>query len=86
MAIVAAFCGACLLLMGIYCIKMTKQSEYGGICLVIGVIVVIGALSYPILNIINAFRDEEIVNAVIGVIIYAIGLISSLFFIKSLWY
>jgi uncharacterized membrane protein len=76
----------CLIFMGIYCLFVRKQSDYGWICTILGVIIVPTAIALPIPTIIEAFKDEEILQAIICIAICLLEYFCAYKFAKYLWY
>jgi hypothetical protein len=81
-----AVIGAGLLFCGIYCIRMTGESEHGLLCLLIGAITLLSGLALPIVASVGAFNDKEVKQAIICIVVYAISLVLGVIFAKKLWY
>ena len=86
MFVLMAILGAGLLFGGIYCAKMTTDSEHGLLCLLLAIIMIPCGLIVPIVGTVDAFIEKEIMNAIICIVIYLTSLVCSVFFIKSLWW
>ncbi len=76
----------CLIFMGLYCLKMTNQSDYGWIACILGIIIVPSAIALPVPTIIEAFKDEEIAQAIICIVIGVLEYVCGFLFGKYLWY
>ena len=76
----------CLIFMGIYCIFVANKSDYGWICWVLGIIIIPTAIALPIPTIIDAFKDEEIVEAIACIVIGLLEYFCAYKFARYLWY
>ena len=86
MFVTMAILGAGLLLGGIYCAKMTEETEKWFLCLLLAIIMIPAGLVVPVVGTVDAFIEKEIVNAIICIVIYLASLVGSIFFIRSLWW
>lgn len=73
-------------LAGIYCLNMAKQSDWGWLCGVFGVLLCLISVGLPITAIIGAFEEKEITEAIICIVIVPLQFISDFFFARSLWW
>ena len=86
MFVTMALLGAGLLFGGIYCAKMTEETEKWFLCLLLAIIMIPAGLVVPVVGTVDAFIEKEIANAIICIVIYLASLVGSFFFIRSLWW
>lgn len=75
-----------LIFMGLYCLDMTTKSDYGWVACILGIIIVPTALALPIPTVIEAFKDEEIVEAIICIVLGLLEYFCGYKFARYLWY
>ena len=81
-----AIMGAGLLFCGIYCLKMTNESEHGLLCLLIGVVTLLSGIVLPVVAIVGAFNEEEVRQAITCIVLYTLSIVGGIVFAKKLWY
>lgn len=74
-----------MLLFGAYCLNMTNKSDYGWLCAILGGLLLLVGVGLPIMAIVDAFIEEEFVEAIICIVATLVSYFLTFLFMRSLW-
>ncbi len=77
--------GVSLLFFGLFCIKMSNDSEYTGVCILFGVLSILAGLILPVVVTINSFNEGYNFSAIASIVTFALSFVGLYFFAKWLW-